>query len=559
MALSAFKSTTKRGTNPNGPDPSKQGNKGANRRSRSVSAVSRANGPSSSKSSSSNLSVSDEFLIKRDNPLYCCSSSSSSSSPDEVLEGSGRRGRSFSRSSEVGKQGSGGCRNEKTVRSLSRVDPGRRRMRSVSRGRYGKLETDVGQRYNSISSLRSNEVGRSTTSKGQRQSVVTDTEFDAKEKARNLQKWTSRHPISGSWDASSSCSQGQNWEDGISTSSFSEAEETLASERDNPPIDVGSGAIYETVRSEVCRAVSEICDNLENAIWRKQPSIFSTENIEDTSPEFVNTDEIVTHMRSEYVSRLEQAQERARKLRADLAIEEQREQELSRILEEIAHAPRNSDCRKSHPKRKTSIERQRMSRRLAEEAMNYFDECVSLSTFDSSDFSSLEDPQPTSTIGVSIATMGSSRFSPSEGSKDHSVSDFTNHHEELDNQTQCSHSIQESDLALSSCSSSKAGSLIHANGSHNGLLYNFPQSEDMQESFARDKMKAVGAHDIRHYIQKFEKGQRKDRLENVNVKSRYNPEEYDLSAKSESLVFDHLILRNRIDSGGLLLCNLRIF
>lgn len=33
-----------------------------------------------------------------------------------------------------------------------------------------------------------------------------------------------------------------------------------------------------------------------------------------------------------------------------------------------------------------------MSKRLNEEAMAYFDECVSLSTFDSSDFSSPEDP-----------------------------------------------------------------------------------------------------------------------------------------------------------------------
>ena len=33
-----------------------------------------------------------------------------------------------------------------------------------------------------------------------------------------------------------------------------------------------------------------------------------------------------------------------------------------------------------------------MSKRLEEEAMAYFDECVSISTFDDSDFSSLEDP-----------------------------------------------------------------------------------------------------------------------------------------------------------------------
>lgn len=32
-----------------------------------------------------------------------------------------------------------------------------------------------------------------------------------------------------------------------------------------------------------------------------------------------------------------------------------------------------------------------MSKRLTEEAMSYFDECVSISTFDSSDFSAAED------------------------------------------------------------------------------------------------------------------------------------------------------------------------
>lgn len=41
-----------------------------------------------------------------------------------------------------------------------------------------------------------------------------------------------------------------------------------------------------------------------------------------------------------------------------------------------------------------------MSRRLAEEAMTYFDECVSLSAFDGSDFSSQEDQRINSTLGV---------------------------------------------------------------------------------------------------------------------------------------------------------------
>lgn len=58
-----------------------------------------------------------------------------------------------------------------------------------------------------------------------------------------------------------------------------------------------------------------------------------------------------------------------------------------------------------------------MSRRLTEEAMTYFDECVSLSTFDSSDFSASEDPLyssvratgpggPSSLVKESPSTLG---------------------------------------------------------------------------------------------------------------------------------------------------------
>jgi hypothetical protein len=57
----------------------------------------------------------------------------------------------------------------------------------------------------------------------------------------------------------------------------------------------------------------------------------------------------------------------------------------------------------------SSIERLKVSRHLAEEAMNYFEECVSISTMDSTDFSSPDDPQPNSI--VSPPAKNNSRFS----------------------------------------------------------------------------------------------------------------------------------------------------
>lgn len=103
------------------------------RRSRSVSSFSRT------ELDDSTCSTSNDFLIKRDNPLFCPSNSLTgdlkSSELDEVsLQKSKalgaeeiRRGRSAVRNDDGGKHGSG------IGRSLSRVDSGRR-YRSVSRG-----------------------------------------------------------------------------------------------------------------------------------------------------------------------------------------------------------------------------------------------------------------------------------------------------------------------------------------------------------------------------------------------------------------------------------------
>lgn len=56
-----------------------------------------------------------------------------------------------------------------------------------------------------------------------------------------------------------------------------------------------------------------------------------------------------------------------------------------------------------------------MSKRLTEEAMAYFDECVSLSTFDSSDFSSQEDP-PIKLVGGAAPVGDRASFSQASSS-----------------------------------------------------------------------------------------------------------------------------------------------
>lgn len=142
MAVSAFKSTSRRGNYTNASTSSTSATsrdqtsrdslkKTPIRRSRSVSAVQRSQ------------LLQEEYSNTRENPLYDCSSGSSKSSSSERER------------SRIGKErGDGVCTDKwnrtgraqgseiakPRERSLSRVDPVRRRQRSVSRGPSKSIE-----------------------------------------------------------------------------------------------------------------------------------------------------------------------------------------------------------------------------------------------------------------------------------------------------------------------------------------------------------------------------------------------------------------------------------
>ncbi|XP_026414589.1 suppressor protein SRP40-like isoform X1 [Papaver somniferum] len=552
MAASAFKSTTKRGnfgtssSNPRTSTSSTTYNnvkeedlssKGSLRRSRSVSALSRT--------SSSSSSIVD-FLNKIDNPLF----GSTSTSPPDLLESEtlsrvakfdpkaskfnvsvtksdgymdNRRGRSVVRNSEcVNKYG--GAPKEVSGRSLSTVDTGRRR-RSVSRGRYDNSE----KRVSNINSSSSEGLNRTKTP----------------------QTWSSQHPHS-----ESACLPTE-WDDGVSTSSYSEAEEkTIKAVSEHiKPVDgdhpAGEGGIYETVRFEVRRAISEIQDDLKNVIQKKNPSNITTTNVFDTPSELVNPDavELVSEIRREYAAKFQQSQERAKKLREDLAVEEHRVKELGRILEEILPEPKSVQPQRSRPRRKNSIDRWKMSKRLTEEAMNYFDECVSISTFDSSDFSSPED-QPVVDIPADPVPHSDSNFlssTNSSASANCSIARTLGLNKETEDQVQSTLDHQTSGLVSESSTRPPTR--------HQDKVYSdTTPTRNLQFSFACAQTEAVGIHsEIRGYIKKFGKEIKKDTKDRLDATSGTYHDAESLFL-DERLLFDKVIFKSRIQSGGLLLC-----
>ncbi|BAT12508.1 uncharacterized protein [Oryza sativa Japonica Group] len=261
---------------------------------------------------------------------------------------------------------------------------------------------------------------------------------------------------------------------------------------------------------------------------------------------------------TEYTTKLKQSHERARKLRADLAVEEQREQELSRVLKGIVTTPNFTEAHKRRPRRKSSVERLKVSKHLAEEAMNYFEECVSISTLDSTDFSSLEDPQINSVVNIPQKSRNTSfNKGGSSIAEIHYPTDRHWHNEESDNQTQCSVSLTGSDVSGGRTFSHNMMTPVSrtTNNSSDDLDgFDTPKSRSSCFSFTHEPTKTVEGDDVQQYLRSFGRGISKDLRE---IRSSYCDDDYVFQKMNADLLMDIVTFKNRVNFGGLLICNIR--
>ncbi|KAJ6428686.1 hypothetical protein OIU84_020370 [Salix udensis] len=379
MAVAAFKSTSRRATTTSTATSDKETSTKQHTlprktvpptRSRSVSAVSRSHlvDTSTTRTAPEGTDTgSTNFLIKRDNPLYWSNVSPPDKEVGEVVVdkdesksaptksnvvGDSRRGRSMSRKADAGRNVSG------IGRSLSRGPVSRGRSVSrppSSRGHFVNSESDAEQEGSSLTKYRNGSGGLIGVSNAGRNSNLARS-YDSKlEKMRSL-------PMQSYGSASDLPLLPSSWEGRCLGSSFSEAEERtikavseqMQSFQGDNLGDGTSSHIYETVRSEVRRAIADIQNDLESTIRRSNTTAFALANVNDIPPDLVNPSavELVLDIRREYAKKLEQSQERARKLRADLAVEEHRGLELSRILKEVLPHPKMSNVQKPRAGRK---------------------------------------------------------------------------------------------------------------------------------------------------------------------------------------------------------------
>ncbi|XP_050226061.1 uncharacterized protein LOC126675460 isoform X4 [Mercurialis annua] len=96
----------------------------------------------------------------------------------------------------------------------------------------------------------------------------------------------------------------------------------------------------------------------------------------------------VSTIRRNYANKLEVSEKRKQDLLAEILLEEQRGRELSKMVKELLPEPKNNIVEKPFRTRKKSNDRNRMSKRLTEEAEKYFEDFIS--NVEDTDISSLD-------------------------------------------------------------------------------------------------------------------------------------------------------------------------
>ncbi|KAL0415726.1 UNVERIFIED_CONTAM: hypothetical protein Slati_3404500 [Sesamum latifolium] len=141
---------------------------------------------------------------------------------------------------------------------------------------------------------------------------------------------------------------------------------------EHPSEDVASGELYEVMRKELRYAVEEIRTELNKAMARNQTGLTSClePDKSESFQDFPRTDK-------NYCMELELLEKRKEDLCAQMLREEQRGRGVSKMVKEHLDSRTSAVAEKPSRARKRSSDKHRMSKRLTEEAEKYFEDFIS--------------------------------------------------------------------------------------------------------------------------------------------------------------------------------------
>ncbi|KAF5476608.1 hypothetical protein F2P56_003343 [Juglans regia] len=380
MATSAFKSTTKRtpvGASSSSLDDSGSSNhSSAHRRSRSLSRFSRRLPPSGADdfeydvppprgkfvntvrgSGFPEITLDDlaiEFFGSGDRGRSGSRCSESVPASQSLASSSQRRGRSVSRqSSRAGADGRGNvCNNSGGGKVAAESNSRRRRSVSVVPCRISDYESDIDHSQSS-----SNCANQKSFGSGNNQMPLSNRPVVSNQR-QVLRRSFSQKDLKS--------------HDGYSA--------------ERPAADDVDSKLYAAMREELINSVEEIRMGLEQEAAKTKTSFSGSDDC--LQPNNSGAFQTVSSIRKNYSTILEQSEKRKKDLLAKIVLEERRGRELSKIVNKLLPDPKKTAVEKPSGTRKRSNDRSRMSKRLTEEAEKYIEDFIS--NVEDTDISSLD-------------------------------------------------------------------------------------------------------------------------------------------------------------------------
>ncbi|KAK7282012.1 hypothetical protein RIF29_10475 [Crotalaria pallida] len=283
---------------------------------------------------------------------------------------------------------------------------------------------------------------------------------------------------------------------------------------------------------------------IEQAVVKPRTSTFSTVDRLLSK----NSDHVVSSIRRNYETELEQSEKRKQDLLAEVVFEEQRGRELSKIVNELIPATKNDSIQKPSRTRKRSNDRRRMSMCLTEEAEKFIEDF--LSNVEDTDISSIDGERSDTSSSIGGLIKPEAFNSPPMPRPLPVITDGVTLpwlQWETSNDATPTTGPDNAQLILTPNTASSTQEITKAQD-HSNLSVSSRGSwspDLLQEYIGKDVFSKIGDSD-----------------QSFSAKSkglRYDMDEYLKVKSNEDMLIERWKQQHRINSGSLILCNSRLF
>ncbi|PIN27062.1 hypothetical protein CDL12_00160 [Handroanthus impetiginosus] len=469
--------------------------------------------------------------------FFSSSSMNDTESDSGVVERKERVGRAVSRCGDIGRWASDTASSRRRSRSVSR-SRGDAVSSGSAPGAKMVISSDAGSRRRRSLSVARHQIRDSENSSSRvnaKAPVSVNNQMPSAPKGaassnRRVGRSRSHKDLSLLHDDYSSHSSALTDDESKDTHFGKNGFEKIIRAAEHPAEDVTNGGLYEAMRKELRHAVQEIRTELNQAIGRNQTALTSGVCLQ---PEKSGSLQDFSRISNKYATKLEQVEKCKQDLLNEMLLEKQRSKDVSKMFNESPDSSASAVAEKPSRGRKRSTDRSGASKRLAEEAERYFEDFIY--NFEDTDISSFD-----GTRKARDAAKAETYETPARSSS---------HPVEIDGVV----------LPWLQWETSHEGTLSGKNKAHTPMTPKTLQWDSEKDT--------VPLHDPSSYsisshgswspgpFSSTPIDKREEECKANDSISSFDMDEYLKHRNNEELLFEMYRERNRIDSGGLLLCS----